>query len=305
MLAAFTPALATANEPDQGLLLLTAAHADDAVADQAAAAKSDAAKAGEASPATVASAAEPESQQALALKLANPVAALVSVPMQFNFDGDIGPARKGSRITLNVQPVIPFRISKDWLLISRTIVPIVWQKNIFPGSGSQFGLSDTIQSVFISPTKTGSFAWGAGPVLLIPTGTDALLSTRKWGAGPSAVVLKQNGPWTYGGLVNQVWSYAGNSSRADVNQMLINPFVSHASPTAFTMVVSADVTRDWNAKTWVVPISFSVSQVTRIGKQLAQVGGGVRYYVATSPASPHGFAARFSVTLLFPQRQSK
>jgi hypothetical protein len=247
----------------------------------------------------------PEDPAVLAQQLANPVASLISVPIQFNFDGDIGPkvngARDGSRITMNVQPVIPFRLGEDWNLISRTIVPLVWQKDVFPGSGSQFGLSDTVQSLFLSPARPKGIVWGVGPVLLVPTGTDDLLSTRKWGAGPSALLLNQSGPWTLGLLANQVWSYAGNSNRADVSQMLVNPFVTYATPRAFTVAVAADIVRDWEGKRWTVPVIFNASQVTRVGGQLMQIGGGLRYYVATNEFAPHGFAARFTVTLLFPR----
>ena len=237
----------------------------------------------------------------VAMQLSNPVAALISVPLQFNFDGQVGPANDGSRITLNVQPVIPISMSNDWNLISRTIVPVVWQKEVFPGAGSQFGISDTVQSFFLSPARPSGIIWGVGPVLLLPTGTDDLLSTRKWGAGPSALVLKQSGAWTVGALANQIWSFAGNSNRANVSQMLINPFVTYTMPTAFTVAVAADVIRDWEDKRWTVPVILSASQVTRVGSQLVQIGGGLRYYVASNPASPRGFAGRFNVTLLFPR----
>jgi hypothetical protein len=237
----------------------------------------------------------------VAMQLSNPVAALISVPLQFNFDGQVGPANDGSRISLNIQPVIPLSLNNDWNLISRTIVPIVWQKNVFPGSGSQFGLSDTVQSFFLSPAKPRGIVWGVGPVLLVPTGTDDLLSTRKWGAGPSALLLKQAGPWTIAVLANQIWSYAGNKSRANVNQMLINPFVTYTTPTAFTVALAADITRDWEGKRWTVPVIFNASQMTRVGGQLVQIGGGLRYYVVSNPFSPRGFAARFTVTMLFPR----
>jgi hypothetical protein len=237
----------------------------------------------------------------VAMQLSNPVAALISVPLQFNFDGEVGPANDGSRITLNAQPVIPISLSNDWNLISRTIVPVVWQKDIFPGAGSQFGLSDTVQSLFVSPAKPRGVVWGLGPVVLLPTGTSDLLSTRKWGAGPSALALNQSGPWTVGVLANQIWSFAGDSKRANVSQMLINPFVTYTTPTAFTVAVAADVIRDWEGKRWTVPVIVNASQLTRMGSQMVQIGGGLRYYVASNPASPRGFAARFTITLLFPR----
>jgi hypothetical protein len=237
----------------------------------------------------------------LAMQLSNPVAALISVPLRFDFDGDIGPDKAGSRISFLVQPVIPITLSENYNLISRTIVPIVWQKDVFPGSGTQFGLSDTVQSFFVSPAKPKGIVWGVGPALLIPTGTDDLLSTRKWGAGPSVLVLNQSGPWTVGLLANHIWSYAGNSARADVNATLVNPFVTYTTPTAFTVVVQADINRDWEGKRWTVPATLNASQVTRIGNQLVQIGGALRYYVASNEFSAKGFAARFTIALLFPR----
>jgi hypothetical protein len=239
--------------------------------------------------------------QALAKKLANPVAALISVPFQNNYDGEIGPNKAGDRWTLNIQPVVPISLNANWNLISRTIVPVIWQNHIYPGSGNQTGLGDTTQSFFFSPTR-GKIIWGVGPALLLPTGTDALLSTGKWAAGPTGVVLTQQGPITYGVLVNQLWSYAGDSNRRAVNQIYANPFFSYTTKKATTYGLSADITHDWKADSWVVPLTASLGQLTRIGGQMVSFTGGLRYYVATTDNSPHGFGARLSITLLFPKK---
>jgi hypothetical protein len=242
----------------------------------------------------------------VALQLANPVASLISVPIQTNFDGGIGPDREGGRITANIQPVIPFALGKDWSVVSRTITPVVWQQDIArvngQPTGTQFGLGDTVQSLFLSPARPRGVIWGVGPVLLVPTGTDPLLSTGKWGAGPTGVVLKQSGPMTYGVLANHIWSFAGNSARNDVSQSFANPFVTHTSKSAFTYGLVADITYDWNRDAWTAPVSLVASQVTRIGGQLVSIGGALRYYVVSNDQAPHGFAGRFTVTLLFPRR---
>jgi hypothetical protein len=242
---------------------------------------------------------------ALALKLANPIAALISVPLQTNFDGDIGPRvngeRQGERITLNIQPVIPISLNSDWSMISRTILPVVWQNNIVPGAGSQFGLGDTVQSLFFSPAVPKGAIWGVGPVLLVPTGTDPLLSGGKWGGGPTGVVLKQLGTVTVGGLANHIWSFAGNSARNDISTTFVNPFISNALKSGFTYGLSADITYDWKGDRWTMPVSLTASQVTKIGGQLVSIGGGLRYYVVSNDYAPHGFAGRFAVTLLFPK----
>lgn len=242
-----------------------------------------------------------DDEAGLAMQLSNPVAALISVPLQFNFDGDVGPAKDGYRVTLNVQPVIPISLSRDWNLISRTIVPVVLQGDIFPGAGNQFGLGDTVQSLFLSPARPRGAVWGVGPVFLVPTGTDRLLSTGKWGAGPSALVLKQTGPWTLGVLANHIWSFAGDSQRADVSATLVNPFITYTTPTAFTVAFAGDWTRDWTADRTALPLILNAAQLTRIGNQLVSIGGGLRYYAVSNAASPKGFAARFTITLLYPR----
>ena len=177
-----------------------------------------------------------DTEEQLARQLSNPVASLVSVPLQLNYNDGIGPLDDGEQWVLNVQPVIPFSLNDDWNLISRTIVPVVYQNDLFPGAGSQTGLGDTVQSLFFSPAAptASGWIWGVGPVFLVPTGTDDLLTTDKWGAGPTGVVLRQQGQWTYGVLANHLWSFAGNDDRQDINATFLQPFVSFTTPTAWT-----------------------------------------------------------------------
>jgi len=153
----------------------------------------------------------------LAKQLANPIASLISVPIVYNYDQNIGPTESGKRSVLNIQPVIPFSLNDSWNVISRTIIPIVSQNDIAPGSGNQFGIGDTVQSLFFSPKQPGSsgIVWGVGPVFLLPTATDSRLGSEKWGLGPTVVALKQAGPWTIGGLANHIWSVAGDDTLPD------------------------------------------------------------------------------------------
>ena len=155
----------------------------------------------------------------LAKQLSNPIASLISVPLQSNFDFGAGVDDDGFAYTLNVQPVIPISISDDWNMISRTIVPIAFRDYLPPPDGNTFGLGDITQSLFFSPKTPGpgGIIWGVGPVFLIPTATDDFLGTGKFGIGPTAVVLKQAGPWTVGVLGNHIWSVAGEDDREDVN----------------------------------------------------------------------------------------
>jgi hypothetical protein len=241
--------------------------------------------------------------QELAKQLSNPVSSLISVPFQLNFDRDIGPDDNGERMTLNIQPVAPFSLNDEWNLISRTILPVVDQQDIYPGAGDQFGLGDTVQSVFFSPKAptAGGWIWGAGPVALLPTATDELLGSDQWGLGPTGVALKQQGPWTYGGLANHIWSVAGDDDRPDINATFLQPFVTYTTPAAWTFGANLEATRDWENEQWSVPMHLFAAKVTQVGGQLVQAGGGLRYWIDSPDSGPEGLGFRFYVTLLFPK----
>jgi hypothetical protein len=241
--------------------------------------------------------------EGLAQQLANPVAALISVPFQFNYDDGIGPADDGSRLLLNVQPVIPFSLGEEWNIISRTIVPLVDQSDIFPGAGSQTGLGDTVQSLFLSPKAptAGGIIWGVGPVFLLPTATDDRLGTGKWGIGPTGVVLRQQGPWTVGGLANHLWSVAGEEDRPDVSQTFLQPFASFTTPDAWTFTLQTETTYNWETEEWAVPVNAVVSKVMTLGDQPVSFFGGLRYWAQSPEGGAEGWGLRFGATLLFPR----
>jgi len=237
----------------------------------------------------------------LATKLSNPVSAMISVPFQFNWDHEFGPDRTGHKLYLNIQPVIPTRISSDWNLISRVIVPVVNQKIPFIGDGSQSGIGDITGEFFFSPSqpRADGVIWGAGPAVLIPTSVD-FISADKWAVGPTAVVLRQAPGWTYGALVNHLWSVGGSGTN-DISSTFFQPFVAHTTKDAWTFNLDAESTYDWRAHQWTLPFNATVSKLFRIGKQPISMGVSARYYADSPSNGPHGWGARFVVTLLFPE----
>jgi hypothetical protein len=236
----------------------------------------------------------------LAKKLSNPVASLISVPLQSNWDFGIG-VNDATRFTMNVQPVIPLSLNDDWNLIIRTIIPVIDAESPAPGIGSASGLGDINQSFFFSPKQPTAGGWilGAGPVVLWPSATDDLLGSGKWGAGPTALALKQTGGWTYGILANHLWSYAGEGDRADVNATFVQPFVSFTTKTKTTFGLNAESSYDWNRSQWSVPLNLTVGQLFKVGGQPMQFTVGGRYY-AEGPEGGPEWGVRAVLTLLFP-----
>ncbi len=237
----------------------------------------------------------------LAKELQNPVANLISVPLQSNMDFRIGP-KDALRYTLNVQPVIPFSLNDNWNLITRTIVPVIYAEPPAAGAEYHSGIGDIVQSFFFSPTQpVGGWIVGAGPVFLWPTATDDALGGKKWGAGPTAVVLRQANGWTYGALANHIWSYGtDDSSRQEVNATFLQPFISYITKTYTTVGLNTESTYDWTNSQWTVPINLTVSQLLKIGKLPIQFTVGGRYYAARPPGGPD-WGIRFAVTFLFPK----
>lgn len=234
----------------------------------------------------------------LAKKLTNPVADLISVPFQGNYDFGVGPG-DGTKFTLNIQPVIPIALNDEWNVISRTILPVIDQEGIAPGL-DETGLGDTTQSFFFSPKKSDPVIWGFGPVFLIPTATDDLLGTEKFGIGPTGVMLKQEGHWTYGILANHIWDVAGNDDRASVNSTFLQPFLSYTTPKATTFTLNLESAYDWQRDDWNVPVNFLVNQLVKIGGHPVSIFAGGRYYFETPEGGPE-WGVRFGVTFLLPK----
>ena len=238
-----------------------------------------------------------DSKEELAKKTQNPVADMISLPLQSNWDFDIGPKENKSSYTLDVQPVIPFSLNEEYNLITRTIFPI--KKIELPESES--GLGDITQSFFLSP-KNPRNGWiiGGGPVFLYPTASDELLGGEKWAAGPTAVFLKQEHGWTYGLLANHLWSFAGDDDREDISSTFLQPFLSFTTKTYTTLGVNTESTYDWEDDQWTVPINISVTQLLKIGGHPISLQLGYRHY-ADAPQYGPDWGLRFALTLLFPE----
>jgi hypothetical protein len=238
-----------------------------------------------------------DSDEELAKKTQNPIANLISLPLQSDWNYDIGHNSDKSSYTLNVQPVWPFSVSDNYLLITRTILPV---KSIeFPEN--ETGIGDILQSFFLSPKdKVGGWIVGAGPVFNYPTASDDLLGSGKWGAGPTAVILRQDSGWTYGLLTNHVWSFAGDSDRSEVNATFLEPFLSFTTKTYTSLGLNTESTYDWKAHQWTVPVNFMLQQMVKIGGQPLSLQLGYRYY-AEKPDYGPDWGLRFQLTFLFPK----
>ena len=238
----------------------------------------------------------------LAKKLSNPISDLVSVPFQLNWEQGVGPDDQ-TRFVLNVQPVMPFSLNPRWNLVARVIMPFVSQPPLFVGGQSVFGISDVLASFFLSPTS-GSIVWGVGPVISLPSTTVRTLGSEKWSAGPTAVVLKQQGPWTYGALWNQVWSFAGNTRRDDVSQMFLQPFLAYTTKGLITITLQSESTANWKADDhkWTVPVNVLFSKLSSFGTFPASYTIGFGGFV-TSPEIGPDWKLRVALTILMPRKR--
>ena len=186
------------------------------------------------------------SEEELVKQTQNPVADLISVPFQNNFNFEAGPKHNHQIYLLNIQPVIPIHITENWNLISRIIMPVINLPSLAPGIGSATGLGDFNPTFFLSPAKSGELIWGAGPTFTLPTATDKLLGDGKFSLGPAAVALTIQGHWVVGVLMNNQWSVAGWGS-GHVNEMLIQPFVNYNLPDHWYLVSAPIMTANWAA----------------------------------------------------------
>jgi hypothetical protein len=236
----------------------------------------------------------------LARAAQNPVGDLISLPFQNNMNFDVGPADRTQDI-LNIQPVLPITLSKNWNLITRTILPVISQPA--PGADRTNGMGDLNFTGFISPKKPGKVIWGVGPALIFPTATDDVLGTEKFSIGPSVVALTMKGQWVIGALASNVWSVAGDDDRADVNFFLMQYFVNYNFPSGWYLTSAPIITANWEADSgekWTVPFGGGVGKVFSIGRQPININTQV-FYNVERPTNGARWQWRFQIQLLFPK----
>jgi hypothetical protein len=234
----------------------------------------------------------------------NPVGNLISLPFQNNTNLNFGP-EKGTQNILNIQPVIPIEVNKDWNIITRTIVPVIWNPSLAPGDPATSGIGDTAFTAFLSPANPGHWIWGAGPVLQLPTNTNAELGNKNWGAGPSAVVLHldKGDPWVYGVLVNNIWSLSSSERGGSYNNGLIQPFVNYNFKDGVYLTSSPILTVNWKADSdnkWTVPLGGGVGKIFHLGKLPVNTSLDA-YYNVVRPDNGANWQIRFQIQLMFPK----
>ena len=240
----------------------------------------------------------------IAKQAQNPIASLISVPFENDFNPHTG-ANKEDSYVFEMKPVVPFRLSNNWNLITRTIIPVIQVPDLAPGLSGTSGLGDVQESLFLSPTKAGPVIWGAGPVISFPTATEGILGTKKLSLGPTVVVLRSQGHWLFGSLVQNLFSVAGPSGRPDVNQMLLQPFVNYNLPHKWYLTSSPIITANWEARSserWVVPVGGGVGKIVHFGKQPVNVYSQF-FRNVQRPDGTSSWSARFNMTLLFPKKR--
>jgi hypothetical protein len=233
----------------------------------------------------------------------NPVGNLISIPFQNNTNFNVGPLN-GTQNILNIQPVIPISVNKDWNVITRTIVPVISQPAMVPADSRTSGIGDTVFTAYLSPARPHGLIWGAGPVTQVPTDSNGL-GNKNWGLGPSFVLLRleQGNPWVYGFLVNNVWSLSGSERGGSYNNGLIQPFVNYNLKEGFYLTSAPIATVNWKADSgqrWTVPLGGGVGKIFHIGRLPVNTQLSA-YYNVVHPDYGANWQLRFQVQLMFPK----
>jgi hypothetical protein len=239
----------------------------------------------------------------IAKQAQNPIAKVISVPLENDFYPQTGIDKENSYV-LELKPVVPLKLSNDWNLITRTIIPIIQVPDLSPTVNGTSGLGDIQLSLFLSPAKVGKVIWGAGPVISLPTASEDILGTKKVSIGPTVVVLSIQGHWLFGALVQNLFSVAGPSERPDVNQMLLQPFVNYNMRHGWYLVSSPIITSNWEVNSnnrWTVPVGGGVGRIVHFGK--LPVNAYTQFFrIVERPNGTTSWSARFQMQFLFPKK---
>jgi hypothetical protein len=242
--------------------------------------------------------------QTLVRAAKNPLANLTNVQFIYDANLDTG-ARDKTQHVLNIQPVIPFAVSTDWSLITRTIIPLIAQAGQSAGEGWSRGSGDTQLSALLSPAHTGQLVWGIGSAFQIPSASRDALGQGRWAAGPTAGALWLGKQWTVGGLVSNVWSFGGAHGRAAINQMQLEPMITYnfeGNPNRY-LSSSPTIIANWNAsgrERWTVPLSLGIGQLVKFGSQSVNLQA-TAYYNIVRPADASSWTLELQVQFLFPK----
>jgi len=240
----------------------------------------------------------------IAKQVQNPIANVISVPLENDFYPNTGIDKEDSYV-LEMKPVVPFKLSNDWNLITRTVIPVAQVPDLAPGVNGASGLGDVQTSLFFSPVIVGKVIWGAGPVISLPTATEGILGTKKVSIGPTAVALSIQGHWLFGTLVQNLFSVAGPSARPDVNQMLMQPFVNYNMRHGWYLTSSPIITSNWEVNSnnrWTVPVGGGVGRIVHFGT--IPVSTYAQFFRNVErPEGTSSWSARFEMTFLFPKQR--
>lgn len=239
----------------------------------------------------------------LAKKLSNPVADIINMPFQLNYDNNIGADKNTERYQLNIQPVIPIKLNDDWNVISRTVLPVIVQQYDGMDKSTDWGVGDITQSFFFTPTPKSpdDLIIGFGPVIYLPTASEKLFGPDQYALGPTAVIAKQSHGWTFGALANHLWAVEKNDGAEGINSTFLQPFVNYTTPASVTYSINTESTYDWNTDDYTIPVNLTATKIVKIDKQLISIGGGFRYWIHDTDSSAKDFGVRLIASFIFPK----
>jgi hypothetical protein len=248
----------------------------------------------------------PLSDTELSKESENPVTRMITLPLRYEAEFNDGPTKRVKDTFEIDQAVLPFMLNNDWALITRTKFPAVSQPPKKLREDWESGLGNGYTTFFLSPEHGTSFFWGAGPVLYYPSATNKALGVNKWGSGPSVAFLKKDaGPWVWGVVVNNIWSFGGPPNSSDrTDSLLLNPVISYHFSNGWSVGSSPNITANWlskNGHKWTVPIGGGIQKVFRLGGQHMKLSVDAYYNAIRAEAGNDTSLVEVTLTLLFPR----